>query len=974
MHRIFTRLGFTAAALVAGSGTVLHAQSSTTGSVSGIVTDATGNPVSGVAVTATSAQISRFVVTAADGSFRLGLLNPGQWSITFSKTGLSTSKQYVSVLTNQNQPINVKMATEAKATVEVVASSASIDTTSTTQGQTLTAESISSLPTGRDFNSLAFFTPGVISSGFGSDPSVGGGSAAENTYIVDGLNTTDFRRGFQGQNLATDFIDQYEVQTGGYKPEFSALGGVFNAVTKSGSNDFKGSSWLNIDPRSLKADRKKGLYAKQSPTDDRYDIGAQLGGALQKDKLFYFVGLSYIDSKAPGDTNRNLAADGGIQDKQLQFVGKLNWYLTLDQQFTFFVNVNDHKRDTPQARPLDGDANWGASLHSTTNNLALNYDWTISPALFLSVKLGKTELKDDLTPEDQSAGIDNGNWYRTGPGFLAGNQYGIPFFGTSRAPRWQSGGYGVYDSLSKNDTTQFKIDLSYFLGDHNLKFGVSYLDSKYQDKQATTGGNWHRIRGASPAGIYMLDQYNWTDATVENAFTAFYAQDSWSLSDSGFRLMYGFRYEKQELKDYQGKTYLKFDNFSDLVQPRLGFTWDIKKDGTIKLAGSVARYFESIPQRLGIRVFANEIYTRTRYNSPTSVDSHGVPNPGSFNYNFTTAGFTYNPSGPNNGVTDYATPFSFDPIADGTKLPERREYTLGLDWNFAKYVTAGIHGRYRKMVNPIEDSVITDALGNELHGDVSGGSAILWNPHPGQVSYRTSPYNGSVPVTGNSLYPEAGNTYKSVDLTLDYKGDRLTFGASYTWSRLEGNYEGLVSSSNGQADNNITASFDYYPYVGYGLLPNDRTSVVKVYGSYRFALGFADLNLGWNYSFQSGTPISLFDEGSTTMGLAPGTLGSGNIPLDMGNYGNATPANGKMGQYGRTPGIQNIDVHADLQFKSGKLKIVPSIDIFNLANSRKELTEIQQATDATGNLNPAWQSPNSWQTGRAMRFGVKLVF
>ncbi len=959
MNRIFSRLGLTAVALVAGGGIVAHAQSSTTGGLNGVVTDASGKPMVGVTVTAASAQITRTAVTAADGSFRIGLLNPGTWSVSIIKPGLATFKQQVSVATNQVTPITVKMQAEAKATVEVVAAAVGIDTTSTTQGASYSAERIASLPAGRDFNSLAFFAPGVVTAGMGTnDPSVGGGSAAENTYIVDGLNTTDFRRGYQGSALDTNFIDQYEVQTGGFKPEFSALGGVFNAITKSGTNDFKGSAWVNADPASLKGDRVKGQYFKQPQNSDRYDVGAVLGGPLMKDKLFYFVGLSYIDTKSPSDTNRNLAKDGGITEKQTQFVGKLNWYLTQDQQVTFFVNVNDKKHDTPQARPLDGDANWGASTKSTTSNLALNYDWNISPSLFLSAKVGTTKLKDEVSPENMASGIDNGNWYRTGPGFLAGNTYGVPGFGTSSAPRWQSGGYGLFSALDQNDTTQFKVDLSWFLGDHNLKFGLSYLDSKYQENQNTTGGAWHRIRGTTAANIQLRDQLNITNATVENTYTAFYAQDSWSLADSGVKLMYGFRYEKQELKDYTGKTYWKFDNFSDLVQPRLGFTWDVKKDGTMKLAGSVARYFESIPQRLGIRVFANEIYTRKIYNSPTNA------NPGNFVYNFATGGFTYNPAVYNPPIQDFATPFSFDPIAEGTKLPERREYALGFDWQFARNLTAGIHGKYRKMLNPIEDSQITDSNGNEMPGDQPGGSAILWNPHPGRVVYRTTPVNGGVLINGISLYPEAGNTYKSLDFTLDYKGDRLTFGASYTWSELKGNYEGLVSSSNGQADNNITASFDYYPYVGYGLLPNDRTNVFKFYGSYKFVLGFGDLNLGWNYSFQSGTPISRFDDGSSSTPVLP----------DLGGYGNAIPLNNKLGQLGRTPDIQNLDVHVDLTMKVGTFKVIPSIDVFNIVNAQKELTQVQQSTDALGAPQASYQAPSSWQTGRSVRFGVKLQF
>jgi hypothetical protein len=302
--------------------------------------------------------------------------------------------------------------------------------------------------------------------------------------------------------------------------------------------------------------------------------------------------------------------------------------------------------------------------------------------------------------------------------------------------------------------------------------------------------------------------------------------------------------------------------------------------------------------------------------------------------------------------------------------------------------------------NPYDEGPAIDYVGTpDRYG---AGAAVIgnpgayqqWRPNPASLTYyflglgAANPYgqgNNSWgiyipdyynPATGlftvhNTGYEKAGNKFSSVDLTLDKKTDRQVFSFSYTWSRLEGNYEGVVSSSNGQADGNITASFDYYPYVGYGLLPLDRTHVVKLFASHRFDVFGGDLSLGAAWTYQSGTPISLFDDGSTTEGNPPGSGSS----IDLGGYGNAVPANGQLGQYGRTPAVNNVDMHIDWAYKfSKKFKLTPSIDIFNLFNSRTATGVFQQATDASGTAITNWGQANGWQIGRRYRFGVKFQF
>ena len=1014
MNRVFSRLGL-AAAIVAGAGTFAFAQTATTGAVSGTITDKAGAPVAGALVRLTSSQTSRTFLTGTDGSFRMGLLNPGTWTIEVTKSSFQKFTQTITVLVNQTQPVNIKMAGEAATVVEVLGTQTTIDNTTTQTGMVASMDTLSAIPKGRDISSVTMLAPGVVTGGFGNDPSVGGGSSAENAYIVDGLSTTNTARGFQGTSLVTDFIDQVEVQTGGFKPEYSALGAVVNAVTKSGTNEFKGSSWLTWDAIGIQAKAKKGEYFGQASPNSRYDIGAEVGGPIIKDKLFFFAGIDGTKTEsnaALNPPNRSGFANGKETIDAYQFLGKINWYLTQDQQFTFSLNLNNTKDDFPNQVPATlGDANLGYNQKQTVQNFVINYDWTINPSLFLSAKLGSTQYKTTLDPTDSTnVAVTDYRWEEFGPGALNGD----PNAGSGLA--YRRGGYGYYVNEDKTQTTQARVDLSWFVTTHNMKFGLSHIESKYTEIASTTGGHRDTITaGADATTLTSLYQYYLsTNATVKAIWDAVYAQDTWDVG-AGVKLMYGFRYEMQDQRDWRDKSFMKFDKFSDYVQPRLGFTWDVNQDGKTKVSASYAKYFESIPQRLAIRVYANEVYSRYRYAGSQ------------YTYNNATGAYALNAGAVSNQLVDYATPFSYDPIGEGAKLPQRSEYVLGIDHTLPSGWTVGTHAKYRELKNPLEDQVFTDSMGNPydegpaIAFDGSGnplygaGAAVIANPgafqqwRPNAKSMTlfllgqgitTNNYGINMlqyynPATGlftvnNTGYPQAGNKFSSVDITLDKKTDRDTFSFSYTWSRLEGNYEGVVSSSNGQADGNITASFDYYPYVGYGLLPNDRTHVVKLFASHRFDLAGGDFNVGFNWTYMSGSPVSLFDDGSTSNGEAPGydtaNVGAGNqVPnssgtgshqfLDIGYYGNATPANGQLGQYGRTPALNNVDMHLDWTKKlSGKFRLIPSVDIFNTFNTRYATAVYQQATDASGNPDPRYGAPTAWQTGRRYRFGIKLQF
>ncbi|HJV49226.1 MAG TPA: TonB-dependent receptor [Geothrix sp.] len=954
------------AVLLASGATLSYAQTATTGAFQGVVSDTSGAPLAGAIIRMTSFQITRTATTDAEGKFHAGLMNAGTWQVTVTKGGYTSGTQSVILGINESRVLNFKLPKEGGATVEVVGTASIVDANSTTTGLNVSIDELSAIPAGRTANELAFLSPGVASGGttFGSSVpglglSINGASGAENSFIVDGLVTNDFRYGGTATNLPMDFIESIDVQTGGYKPEFSALGGVFSVVTKSGSNDFRGSAWTSFEPLSMQAVNKKNDYFNQaalfagppvrdpinngdSAARERTEIGATAGGAFIKDKLFYFVGLNSIGSKSDPFTNFSNVEVGQRKETDTSVTAKVNYFLNTDQQLTFSYFGNTVTDDAPNDRTAQfGDADTSFKHTITSNNYSLVYDWTIQSNLVLSVKGGLAKIHDtvDLGNPDLPQILDS-HWFNGGGG-------GTGSYLQQKNP-YTRGGFGRYNPNEEGKTTQFKADLSWILGSHSLKFGASTLESDYHRTAATSGGGWYIIRAA---GDRIDKRWQTDDSTVKAEFQAFYVQDTWDLTPN-LKIFYGVRYETQAQKDPNGVTFMKFDNFSDYTQPRIGFTWDPEKDGKTKVSGSFARYFEQIPQRLAARVYGHEVYMRNRYTNGSGNQT--------FVYSSTGVGtYSGTPS-----VTDFATPYSRDPIAEGTKLPRRTEYTLGYERTIQEGLTVGIHGKHRTMDNILEDSTIRGPLGDpgtNYAYDLQE-RAILWNPGR-NVSWtdQDGKHYSNVPT----YFDPAKNIYDSLDFTLVKQTKRSYLSFSYTWSRSEGNYEGLVTSSNGQADSSITASFDEWPYVGYGPLPLDRTHIAKLFASRNWDLGPGIFTFGINWSYQTGTPISRFDDGS-----------SSNPPLpDVGGYGNATPENMILGQYGRTPATNNIDLKLDYSWDIvPKVKVSPTVDVYNLANSRMATRVLQQATDSGGNPDPRYGYATDWQRGRRVRFGLKVTF
>ncbi|HET6144797.1 MAG TPA: TonB-dependent receptor [Candidatus Acidoferrales bacterium] len=310
------RLVLCAVVVLAAAGAQrLHAQA-VGATLAGTVTDASGSvvPKASVAITNTGTGETRTVDTNADGLYSAPNLQPGNYSVAVSASGFSKSVQNGVVLTvGGSQTLNFSMQVgQTSQTVEVTAEAPTVNLTNAEIGAITDEAQIKELPlNGRSWSDLANLQPGVyqlhtqpsivsrdrFTRGYGLQMSISGSRPQQNNYRVDGVSINDPGNGGPGSVLGTnagvDAIAEFSVLTTGYSTEYGrASGGIINATTKSGTNQFHGTAYEFLRNSAMDAsnywDAKdtNGNYLK--PQFRRNQFGASAGGPIIKDKTFVF--------------------------------------------------------------------------------------------------------------------------------------------------------------------------------------------------------------------------------------------------------------------------------------------------------------------------------------------------------------------------------------------------------------------------------------------------------------------------------------------------------------------------------------------------------------------------------------------------------------------------------------------------------------------------------------------------------------
>jgi len=272
----------------------------TSGNVSGSVKDATGAavPHATVVVTSESTGVESSTVSNAAGEFLVQNLLPADYDVKTVVAGFAPSLiKGIHVELNSTVTANVVLSVGTQAVVEVNADvSALLDTTSQNLTSTFTNEELSILPTaavGVGVLNVSLLSPGVASSGglgIGVGPSVGGQRPRNNNFTIEGIDNNNKAVTGPLVYLPNDAVGSFTLITNQFSPEFGhSSGGQFNTTTLSGTNKFHGRVYEYFQNRNLNA--AQGIAGGKVP-NPRYDnnrYGAQLGGPILRDKLFFFV-------------------------------------------------------------------------------------------------------------------------------------------------------------------------------------------------------------------------------------------------------------------------------------------------------------------------------------------------------------------------------------------------------------------------------------------------------------------------------------------------------------------------------------------------------------------------------------------------------------------------------------------------------------------------------------------------------------
>jgi outer membrane receptor protein involved in Fe transport len=256
---------------------------------------------------------------------------------------------------------------------------------------TVTEDYTRNIPTGRTFGGVLGSVAGAQGDLYGT--SISGATSAENVYVVEGINTTDTGFGGLSSNLPNEFIAETEVISGGYNAEFGrATGGIVNVVTKQGSNQFKGSVFAYVTPGALVADaeviRRQGQSIdSKTDLDYRYDFGAEVGGPIIKDKLWFHVGFnpSLTKSTVQRDIQSRVDTDmDGIPDldpetglTRTETVSSSAYEVLTDRYYytakvNGAVNQNNQFQISAFGNPGGGDALF--ALTRNPNNVVIQQD------------------------------------------------------------------------------------------------------------------------------------------------------------------------------------------------------------------------------------------------------------------------------------------------------------------------------------------------------------------------------------------------------------------------------------------------------------------------------------------------------------------------------------------------------------------------------------------------------------------------
>jgi hypothetical protein len=735
-----------------------------------------------------------------------------------------------------------------------------------------------------------------------------GATSAENQWIIDGVNTTDPFKGIQGKAINAEFIQEVEVKTGGYQPEYGrALGGIVNVITKSGGNAYHGDGFVYYDSQGTAAEKEfrpgDSVVAEMRVADgSRLDYGVDLGGFLVKDRLWVFAALNRVDFS--GDLSRVESKPPVSRDDRFPFAsteylysGKLTWNAAPSTSFvgTVFADPSSSS-GAADADPRQGlgsifvtpiessdPSTWFSARDQGGTDFGVRVSQLFGSKAIATIQGSYHRNRNALTAPD---GIRYVDWT------CAGGTRDAPCDPPAE-PRAIRGGFGFIPGLTDNSESrrrQFRGDTTFYAGSHELKSGGDYDEGHTETFGSYTGGQSVEI--FSEFGqVYYVHSFNAVSpedptpvaqvlrkATVRD-FGA-YVQDSWKAA-SGLTINAGLRWDGERAVTYADETVLRLHTW----QPRIGVAWDPWKDGATKVFAFAGRFSWAMPTAMTAAIFSNNTALASYNLDPVSL----VPDPRVFNHEGqldVIAG-----GGP-----------SRVPVDSGVVAPYQDELTLGVERSLSPSLTLGLRGTYRRLGSAIENRCDFDRTSPETE---LSRCAIITPGSDGKFARGDVPTcNGLIDepawssCESRSASPPAKRVYRGLELLARKSvGDRLWVQASYVYSSLRGNYDGgFNQGASGASIPGRNSDFDYPAlwHDGYGILALDRPHHFRLDGywttPWRLSVGLqafvesgAPLNQLGYFNFNYGSLVFLVPRGSA--GRLPTNWGADltlSYPIELG--------------------------------------------------------------------------------------------
>ncbi|MFC4763078.1 TonB-dependent receptor [Dyella koreensis] len=990
-----------AAALSMSLAGVVVAQSNASGTIFGRA-DETGATVH---IENLDNGLIRDITVDSSGRYRAASLPVGRYRVSLQKDGKTiNSRDNVQVVVSTGTEISFAAAAAANTGaknlegIQVVANALpAIDVSSVDSRTVLTSEQLQKLPILNNVNAAALLAPGTTGgdSRYGNAISMGGASAAENQYYINGFPVTNPLTGLGFTSLPFDAIDQAQVFTGGYGAEYGrSTGGVVNIITKRGTNTWKAGAEVMWTPSALRSTQRAIYFPVGSgrPTDGKVffrpdekstltQYGVYIGGPLIKDKLFFYGSAELNDTSGLTQFGQNNGTTGNstkttTDTRQVtRWMTKVDWNITDSHileftglgedsiQDTNIYNYNYNTGVTGTLKGTEHQKNTGIANSAPGGKVYVGkYTGYITDSLTINALYGESSADHVDSVAGSSGGVcpnitDN---RKTG-----GRISCAPVGGNLLVP-------------GANDKTKaFRFDVEYHLGSHTLRGGIDNQTLESYSGRATQGGalwtyydatdNFSTVPGMHvPAGATEVAQRTIFSAAgkVKVEQQAQYIEDHWQVSDRWLAYL-GLRNEQFKNYNTDGVVFIKQRH---QLAPRLGLTWDVFGDSTFKLYGNAGRYHLAVPSNVAIRGagpqrFENQYFTYSGVDPATNAPINPTPISNVF--------FA-------NGANGTA-PNPVTLAKKGISAYYQDEYILGFDKQLAPSWSFGAKAIYRNLKSIIDD--VCDArpfLNHEAAAGTpitnpaftnwatDGAPCLLFNP--GKGGTFTIDHDGKGTLKNVTLsakefgFPEMKRKYYALNVYLEHQFDQKWYGkVEYVWSHNYGNSEGLLLSDIGQIDPSVTQTWDFKEimYGATGNLPNDRRHQVKAYGYYQIT---PEWLVGGIVQVSSGRPKNCL----------------GIYPTDPYQYGSSYfYCNGQTaprGSQGTLPWNYTLNLSTEYRPAWAGHKLAFNLDVFNVFNQQRAQNQIETYQLGSGARSGTYGRVISYSAPRSVRLGARYDF